>query len=152
MRAILQRVLRGSVTVEGKVVSSIGRGLVVLVGIEQSDTEKDAEFIGRKILNARLWENEESGKAWDRSVVDRKFELLIVSQFTLHAVMKGNKPDFHLSMKADQSKAFYEKFLARVRSAYEPAKVQEGEFGAMMTVDLANDGPVSIWLDSRTKE
>jgi len=99
-----------------------------------------------------LWDNEESGKAWDRSVVDCKFEVLIVSQFTLHAIMKGNKPDFHLAMKADQSKLFYDKFLGRVRSAYQQIKVQEGEFGAMMTVDLANDGPVSIWLDSRTKQ
>jgi D-tyrosyl-tRNA(Tyr) deacylase len=150
MKVVIQRVLKASVTVSNELVGSIQKGLCVLVGIARDDTDKDAEFIIRKILGIRLFEDAgvENSK-WNKSVVDRELEILCVSQFTLQSTLKGTKPDFHLAMGADQSKEFYDRFLQRLRNEYKSEKVQDGKFGAYMQVDIQNDGPVTIIIDSR---
>eukprot|EP01104_Vermistella_antarctica_P000253 TRINITY_DN1030_c0_g1_i2.p1 TRINITY_DN1030_c0_g1~~TRINITY_DN1030_c0_g1_i2.p1 ORF type:complete len:163 (-),score=26.84 TRINITY_DN1030_c0_g1_i2:1020-1508(-) len=148
MRAIIQRVTKASVSVDGKLISSIGKGLVVLVGITDGDDEKDAEYITRKTLNLRLWDGLENGKPWSSSVKQNDFELLIVSQFTLHAVLKGNRPDFHKSLHRDQSEPFFNRIVDRFRKDYKAEKIQSGEFGADMQVDLINDGPVTLTLET----
>lgn len=153
MRCVLQRVTGAKVEVDGEVVSQIGRGVVALVGLHESDTEKDSQYIVRKILNLRLWQNESSGKAWDQSVMQREYEVLLVSQFTLYGQPKGNKLDFHVAMPPQQAKAFYDTHvLAHARSLYRPDRVKDGVFGAMMEVDLVNDGPVTLILDSSKGE
>uniref|UniRef100_A0A6B2LP59 D-aminoacyl-tRNA deacylase n=1 Tax=Arcella intermedia TaxID=1963864 RepID=A0A6B2LP59_9EUKA len=146
MRVIIQRVLRGSVSVGGKQISSINRGLVVLVGIKAGDTEKDAQWICNKLLKARLWPKD--NKEWNISLQDQKYEILLVSQFTLYAVFKGLKPDFHNAMPPNEAKLFYNNFVDLVKKNYEPSLVKDGEFGAMMEVEIINDGPVSLTLDS----
>ncbi|XP_053708991.1 D-aminoacyl-tRNA deacylase 1 isoform X3 [Synchiropus splendidus] len=128
MRAVIQRVSRASVTVGGEQVSSIGPGLCVLLGISADDTQKDAEYMVRKILNLRLFEDEE-GRAWSRSVMDRHYEVLCVSQFTLQCILKGNKPDFHAAMPAALAQPFYQSILEKLRSSYRPESVR-GEAAA----------------------
>ncbi|KAG0612480.1 hypothetical protein M758_6G031200 [Ceratodon purpureus] len=135
--------------VDGKTVSEIGHGLLVLVGLLDSDTDVDSEFICRKILNMRLFQNEKTGKPWDQNVMQKNYEVLLVSQFTLYGVLKGNKPDFHVAMPPQLAKPFYESLVQRVRKAYKPDAVKDGVFGAMMKVHLVNDGPVTMNLDSR---
>jgi len=148
MKAVVQRVLSGSVSVEGEIVSSIGKGIVALVGIHKDDTPVEREYIVRKLLNLRLWEDEK-GRRWAKSAKDLGLELLCVSQFTLYHVMKGNKPDFHLAMGGELSKAFYQQFLADMKKGYgDSEKVKDGVFGAMMQVELVNDGPVTLELES----
>ena len=147
MRLVLQRVASGKVVVGGVTVGEIkGRGLLVLVGIADADDDKAAEWAVRKILGTRLWEDA-AGKAWARSVQQEGLEVLLVSQFTLHAVLKGNKPDFHHAMPPARSRPFWDKFVAAVSKKL-PGKVQQGQFGALMQVHLVNDGPVTITLDS----
>eukprot|EP01102_Stenamoeba_stenopodia_P001422 TRINITY_DN11234_c0_g1_i2.p1 TRINITY_DN11234_c0_g1~~TRINITY_DN11234_c0_g1_i2.p1 ORF type:complete len:216 (+),score=45.24 TRINITY_DN11234_c0_g1_i2:23-649(+) len=149
MRAIIQRVLNAAVVVDGVEVSSIGKGILVLVGITSTDTKADSSFIARKILSLRLWPSAD-GKPWNTSVSDNKYEVLLVSQFTLYATLKGNKPDFHKAMEPEKAKSFYEAFVKEVKQNYKsnPNAVQDGVFGAMMQVKLVNDGPVTITLDS----
>ncbi|XP_028273917.1 D-aminoacyl-tRNA deacylase 1 [Parambassis ranga] len=147
MRAIVQRVTKASVTVGEEQVSSIGRGLCVLLGISVEDTQRDAEYIVRKILNLRLFEDE-NGRAWSKSVMERDFEVLCVSQFTLQCILKGNKPDFHSAMPAELAQPFYSSILENMRSAYKPEHIKDGKFGACMQVHIQNDGPVTIELTS----
>ncbi|KXS20034.1 D-tyrosyl-tRNA deacylase [Gonapodya prolifera JEL478] len=149
MRLVLQRVSRASVTVDGETVSSIGRGICVLVGIAQDDQEKaDADVLAKKLLDIRMWPDGE--KAWAKGVRDIGGEVLCVSQFTLHARLnKGTKPDFSRAMKTAQAREFYETFLAKLRSLYDPEKIKDGVFGAMMSVEIVNDGPVTLVIDSR---
>ncbi|XP_072360197.1 D-aminoacyl-tRNA deacylase 1 [Scyliorhinus torazame] len=149
MKAIIQRVAKASVTVGEEQISSIGRGICVLLGISVEDTQKDMEYMVRKILNLRLFEDE-NGKHWCKSVMDKQYEILIVSQFTLQCVLKGNKPDFHLAMGAEQSETFYNGLLQHIRKAYKPELVKDGKFGAYMQVHIQNDGPVTIELESPT--
>jgi D-aminoacyl-tRNA deacylase len=152
MRAVIQRVLKASVTVSDEIISSISNGYCVLIGISRDDTEKDMDFIVKKILNIRLFEDVDENGAnnkWNKSVVDRDLEILCVSQFTLQSTLKGNKPDFHLAMSADSSKDFYFKFLQQMRSCYKPEKIKDGQFGAYMQVNIQNDGPVTIIIDSK---
>jgi D-aminoacyl-tRNA deacylase len=149
MRVIIQRVNSASVTVQEKVISKIGKGLLCLVGVGDDDTKEDSEFISRKILNLRLWDDKD-GKRWNKSVMDMKYEVLLVSQFTLYSVLKGNKPDFHKAMKPELSQEFFDTFVKEIKAKYEP--IQTGEFGAYMNVDLQNDGPITIVIDSRNKE
>ncbi|CAM6112643.1 unnamed protein product [Calypogeia fissa] len=149
MRAVLQRVLSARVEVEGRVVSSIGPGILVLVGLLDTDTEADAEYICRKILNTRLFPNEKTGKGWDLSVMQQNYEVLLVSQFTLYGQLKGNKLDFHVAMPPERAKPFYESLVQRVSNAYRADAVKDGLFGAMMQVHLVNDGPVTIQLDTQ---
>ncbi|XP_020575258.1 D-tyrosyl-tRNA(Tyr) deacylase [Phalaenopsis equestris] len=148
MRAIVQRVLSAGVEVEGRLVSEIGPGLLVLVGIHESDGEADADYICRKVLNMRLFPNEKSGKAWDQSVMQRNFGVLLVSQFTLYGILKGNKPDFHVAMPPNKAKEFYASLVEKFRKSYTADVVKDGIFGAMMKVNLVNDGPVTMQLDS----
>lgn len=147
MRAVVQRVIKASVSVDGEVVSSIGRGLCVLIGVCKDDTQKDIEWMVRKILKLRVFEDS-SGKRWTKSVTDYDYEILCVSQFTLYCTLKGNKPDYHLAMAADQSEVFYNDFLKQLRSAYKPDLVKDGKFGAYMKVNIENDGPVTIQLEA----
>eukprot|EP01132_Coremiostelium_polycephalum_P006690 gene6690-8276_t len=143
MRVVIQRVKNASVTVDGELVSSIGPGLMCLIGINREDEKKDQEWLLKKIIGAKLWPNEDKSKNWDRNVQQSGFEILFVSQFTLYGVMnKGTKPDFHLAMESARSKQFYDEFLEMARKAYNPDKIKDGKFGAMMDVQLVNDGPV----------
>ncbi|EGG25403.1 D-tyrosyl-tRNA deacylase [Cavenderia fasciculata] len=149
MRAVIQRVKQASVTVDGQVVSSIGPGLM---WITKEDTKVDCEYLLKKIFGLKLWPNPESDKSWDKSVKDLQYEVLFVSQFTLYATTsKGLKPDFHLAAGSEYSKAFYEEFLVDAKKIYNPERIKDGQFGAMMDVGLVNDGPVTISLDSKNK-
>ncbi|KAK3557141.1 hypothetical protein QTP70_024733 [Hemibagrus guttatus] len=147
MKAIIQRVIKASVTVGENHISSIGRGICVFVGISTQDTQKDVDYIVRKILNLRLFEDE-NGCAWNRNVMDKGFEVLCVSQFTLQCILKGNKPDFHSAMHADFAQPFYNNILEQLRIAYKPELIKDGQFGAYMQVHIQNDGPVTIYLES----
>jgi D-tyrosyl-tRNA(Tyr) deacylase len=150
MRAVIQRVTTASVTVNDSVISLIGNGLCVLVGIHDNDTAEDMEWISSKILDLRLFEKE--GKAWAGSAKELNLEVLCVSQFTLYAqINKGKKPDFHAAMKQDRSRDFYKAFLDMMKNKYDSTKIKDGEFGTYMKVDIQNDGPVTIILDSRDK-
>ncbi|XP_043335424.1 D-aminoacyl-tRNA deacylase 1 isoform X1 [Cervus elaphus] len=126
MKAVVQRVTRASVTVGGEQISAIGRGICVLLGISLEDTQKELEHMVRKILNLRVFEDE-SGKHWSKSVMDKQYEVLCVSQFTLQCVLKGNKPDFHLAMPAEQAESFYKGFLEQLRKAYRPELIKGDE-------------------------
>ncbi|KAJ7396608.1 D-tyrosyl-tRNA(Tyr) deacylase 1 [Pitangus sulphuratus] len=147
MKAIVQRVAQASVTVAGEQISSIGRGLCVLLGISLEDTQKELEHMVRKILNLRVFEDE-SGKHWSKSVMDKQYEVLCVSQFTLQCILKGNKPDYHMAMPTEQAECFYNNFLEQLRKAYKPELIKDGKFGAYMQVHIQNDGPVTIALES----
>ncbi|XP_077227923.1 D-Tyr-tRNA(Tyr) deacylase family protein [Tasmannia lanceolata] len=148
MRAVVQRVASASVEVEGRKISEIGPGLLVLVGLHESDVESDADYICRKVLNMRLFPNEKNGKSWDQSVMQRKFGVLLVSQFTLYGILKGNKPDFHVAMQPQRAKTFYDSLVDKFRKSYTTEAIKDGVFGAMMKVNLVNDGPVTMQLDS----
>ncbi|OJA17033.1 hypothetical protein AZE42_03557 [Rhizopogon vesiculosus] len=151
MRAVVQRVASASVSVDGKVISSISRGLMVLVGIGTDDTLTDVETLSSKILNIRVFDA--NGAMWKSSVKDIAGEVLCVSQFTLMAnTTKGNKPDFHRAMSTNSSKDLYAVFLEKMRQLYVPDRIQDGEFGAMMNVSLTNEGPVTLTLDTRKFE
>ncbi|XP_064365857.1 D-aminoacyl-tRNA deacylase 1 isoform X2 [Dromaius novaehollandiae] len=147
MKAVVQRVAQASVTVGNEQISSIGRGLCVLLGISLEDTQRELEHMVRKILNLRVFEDE-SGKHWSKSVMDKQYEVLCVSQFTLQCILKGNKPDYHMAMPTEQAECFYNNFLEQLRKAYKPELIKDGKFGAYMQVHIQNDGPVTIELES----
>jgi len=145
MKAILQRVLSASVTVDKEVVSSIGKGVLVFAAVAPGDTEKEVEALASKVLRMKLWDDEESGARWKHGVMDINAEVLCVSQFTLLAsTKKGSKPDFHGAMGGDDARRLYEHFFSKVQQGYKPEKVQNGVFQAMMEVALVNDGPVTL--------
>ncbi|XP_010686359.2 uncharacterized protein LOC104900595 [Beta vulgaris subsp. vulgaris] len=148
MRAVVQRVTSATVEVEGRIVSEIGPGLLVFIGILESDCDSDSNYICRKVLNMRLFPNENTGKAWDQSVVQKSYEVLLVSQFTLYGTLKGNKPDFHVAMPPQRAKPFYESLVEKFGKSYNPTLIKDGVFGAMMKVNLVNDGPVTLQLES----
>ncbi|XP_059663843.1 uncharacterized protein LOC132309564 isoform X1 [Cornus florida] len=148
MRAVVQRVASASVEVEGRTISEIGPGLLVLVGLHDSDADSDADYICRKVLNMRLFPNEKTGKTWDQNVMQRDYGVLLVSQFTLYGILKGNKPDFHVAMSPERAKPFYASLVDKFQKSYNPDAVKDGIFGAMMKVNLVNDGPVTMQLDS----
>ncbi|KAL0442697.1 UNVERIFIED_CONTAM: D-aminoacyl-tRNA deacylase [Sesamum latifolium] len=155
MRAVVQRVASASVEVEGRTVSAIGPGLLVLVGLHETDVEADAEYICRKVLNMRLFPNEKTGKTWDQNVISSFSATcypcsynLTLSQFTLYGVLKGNKPDFHVAMPPEAAKPFYTSLVEKIQKAYRVDAVKDGVFGAKMKVNLVNDGPVTMQLDS----
>ncbi|XP_068324755.1 uncharacterized protein [Pyrus communis] len=150
MRAVVQRVASASVEVEGRIVSEIGPGLLVLVGLHDSDSTSDADYICRKVLNMRLFPNESTGRGWDQNVMQRNYEVLLVSQFTLYGILKGNKPDFHVAMPPQKAKPFYVSVVESFRNSYKPDAVKDGVFGAMMKVNLVNDGPVTMQIDSQS--
>eukprot|EP00803_Ostreobium_quekettii_P011648 evm.model.scf_1036.7 EVM.evm.TU.scf_1036.7 scf_1036:44159-46661(-) len=148
MRAVLQRVKSASVEVDGAVVSQIGAGVLCFVGITKSDTAKELEYICRKILNTRLWPDDEKGKAWDQNVQQIGGEVLLVSQFTLYGRLNGNKLDFSRAMSPQPARDFYDNFVEQMKRAYVPERVKDGIFGAMMNVALVNDGPVTLIIDT----
>ncbi|ORY90134.1 D-Tyr tRNAtyr deacylase-like domain-containing protein [Leucosporidium creatinivorum] len=152
VKAVIQRVRNASVTVDGKVVSSIGRGLMVLVGIGTNDTAYEMGWLSQKLLAMKLFpDNAEESWGWKKGVAEIEGEVLCVSQFTLCAnVKKGSKPDFHGAMPGETSKQMYDDFLADLRSKYKADRIFDGQFGAMMDVQLINDGPATILLDSTT--
>lgn len=149
MRAVVQRVFKGSVNAEGETVGSIGEGLAVLLGISRDDDRKDSDFIIRKLLTLKLFG--EGDKRWQKSVKEAGLELLIISQFTLCHTFKGTKPDFHLSMGAEQSKPFFDEFVERLKKEYAADKVQTGKFGCHMDIELKLDGPVTLVIDTPNK-
>lgn len=151
MRAVLQRVKSASVTVDGVLISEIGKGLLVLAAVSKDDTEKDVESMANKILKAKLWDDTEKDPVarWKLGVREIEGEILCVSQFTLLASMKkGNKPDFHQSANGLKAKTLYHAFFKRMGELYTPDKVKDGVFAAMMDVALVNDGPVTIQIDT----
>ncbi|KAK1414550.1 hypothetical protein QVD17_30296 [Tagetes erecta] len=148
MKAVVQRVASASVEVDGRMVSAIGAGLLVLVGVHELDTHSDVDYICRKVLNMRLFPNEQNGKTWDQNVMQKNYEVLLVSQFTLYGILKGNKPDFHLAMPPDKAKSMYASLVQTFQTTYKSNAVKDGVFGAMMKVNLVNDGPVTMQLES----
>jgi D-tyrosyl-tRNA(Tyr) deacylase len=150
MRVVIQRVAHASVTIDGVVKSAIGQGLLVLVGFEAADTAEDVAWTTRKLLGLRIFDDEAG--VMNRSVLDVGGEVLIVSQFTLHAMTaKGNRPFYIRAAGHDVAIPLYEQFLASV-SAGLGKEVGSGRFGADMKVELLNDGPVTICMDSKNKE
>ena len=145
MKAVIQRVKRASVEVEGNIVGSCGEGFLVLLGVAEGDTEREAEMLCRKIVNLRIFQDE-AGKM-NRSLLDIDGEMLVVSQFTLLANYRhGNRPDFLASAKPDEANRLYEYFKSLAQK--ELRRVESGIFGADMKVELLNDGPVTIVMDS----
>jgi D-tyrosyl-tRNA(Tyr) deacylase len=150
MRAVIQRVTHASVTIEGTVRSSIATGLLVLVGIEDADTPEDIEWLSGKIVNLRIF-NDEAG-VMNLSVKDVDGGILLVSQFTLHAATKkGNRPSYIRASKPDIAVPLYEKMIDRL-TADLGKLIGTGEFGADMKVELLNDGPVTIIIDTKSRE
>lgn len=150
MRLLIQRVLNASVRIKGVEHSRIGKGLLVLVGIENSDTQEDIDWLTGKLLRLRIFDDENGVMNLD--VQQTEGEIMVVSQFTLFAsTKKGNRPSYIRSAPEAFSRPMYEKFVAAVE-ATSGKKVATGEFGADMKVELVNDGPVTIWIDSHNKE
>jgi D-tyrosyl-tRNA(Tyr) deacylase len=147
MRVVLQRVNASRVTVEGRVVGKIGRGLNLLVGIADTDTEAELDWMARKCLDLRLFPNPEgSADRWELSVQDISGELLVVSQFTLYGdCRKGRRPSFSRSAAPEPAQRLYEQFVEKLRQS--GLRVETGEFGAMMQVAIDNDGPVTLLLE-----
>ncbi len=150
MRVTIQRVSEASVTIDGQVKSSIGKGLLVFAGFEEADTQEDLEWMSSKIVNLRIFQDE--NEQMNLSVKDVNGDIIIVSQFTLHALTKkGNRPSFIRAAKPDVAIPLYEKFILQVEKDLE-RKIGTGEFGADMKVALINDGPVTINIDSKNRE
>ena len=150
MRVTIQRVSEASVIINGQVKSSIGNGLLVLAGFEEADTQEDLEWMSSKIVNLRIFQD--GNEQMNLSVKDVNGDIIIVSQFTLHALTKkGNRPSFIRAAKPDVAIPLYEKFILQVEKDLE-RKIGTGEFGADMKVALINDGPVTINIDSKNKE
>ena len=149
MRVVIQRVTTSQVEVNEQVIGNIGRGLNLLVGIAATDTEAELEWMERKCLELRLFPDGESGR-FDRSVLDIKGELLVISQFTLYGdCRKGRRPSFDQAAAPETAQALYEKFVAKLRLS--GLRVETGQFGAMMQVSITNDGPVTILLEREAK-
>ena len=150
MKTVTQRVQYASVTIDGVVKSKIGRGLLILVGIEDRDTQEDINWLCKKICNLRIFDDEQG--VMNRSVMDVDGEILVVSQFTLQAsTKKGNRPSYIRASKPEVAIPMYESFCAEMGIQL-GKEVQTGTFGADMKVELLNDGPVTILIDSQNKE
>lgn len=150
MRAVIQRVTQASVTINNVVKSSIQNGLLVLVGIEDADTAEDIEWLSSKIINLRIFDDE--NQVPNISVKDMEGDILLVSQFTLHAATKkGNRPSYIKASKPDIAIPLYEKMIAQLEKDL-GRKIFTGEFGADMKVNLLNDGPITIFIDTKNKE
>ena len=145
MRGVVQRVKRASVSVDDNIISKIDKGIMLLLGIEANDDEKDLEYIIKKVSKLRIFDDEEG--VMNKSLLDYGLEILVVSQFTLYGdARKGNRPSYIRSAKFDDGIILYEKFIEEMKKL--GIKVSVGEYGADMDVELINDGPVTILLDS----
>jgi D-tyrosyl-tRNA(Tyr) deacylase len=150
MRAVIQRVSRASVTIEGITRSAIGKGILVLVGIEDADTMEDIEWLCGKLVNLRIFNDDEG--VMNVSVKDIGGDILLVSQFTLHAsTKKGNRPSYIRASKPDIAIPLYEKIITRLTTDL-GKPIGTGKFGADMKVELLNDGPVTILIDTKSRE
>ncbi len=150
MKVVIQRVSEASVTIEGIVKGTIGKGLLVLVGIEDADTNEDVEWLCSKTINLRVFDDENG--VMNKSVIDIDGDILLISQFTLHAsTKKGNRPSYIKASKPDFAIPMYEKTIAQLEKDL-GKKIQTGSFGADMKVGLINNGPVTIIIDSKNKE
>ena len=146
MRALIQRVSRAKVSIEGKVVGEIGTGLLIFVGIGQADSESECTKMAEKISKMRIFEDSDGKMNMD--VIQRGACALIVSQFTLYAdTRKGNRPSFVAAARPEEAIRLYRYFVDQIKSILGENKVAEGVFGAMMDVELINEGPVTIWVD-----
>ena len=150
MRLLIQRVSEASVTIYSQIKSSIAKGLLLLVGIEETDTQVDIDFLCKKTVNLRIFDDENG--VMNKSVLETGGEILVVSQFTLHAsTKKGNRPSYIKAAKPEVSIPLYEQFCQAL-SEMLGKPIQTGEFGADMQVELINDGPVTIWIDSKNRD
>ena len=150
MIAVIQRVSESSVTIDGQIKAAIGQGLMILIGIEEADNHEDIEWLSRKIVNMRIFEDSEG--VMNRSLLDIDGEALVISQFTLHAsTKKGNRPSYIKAAKPDVAIPLYETFKAQL-TADLGKSIGSGEFGADMKVALINDGPVTILIDTKDKK
>jgi D-aminoacyl-tRNA deacylase len=151
MRLVIQRVHSASVSVEGQEVARIGPGILALVGLQHEDTLADLIDGCRQLVKAKLWDNN-NGKPWKQSVVQKNYEILLVSQFTLYGTLSRSKytPDYQHAMKSIPAHVLYETFYQLVAAELPPGRTQSGVFGAMMDVQLNNDGPVTLILESAT--
>ena len=149
MRVLIQRVSNASVNINGAKKSEIDNGLLIFVGIENEDTEEDIKYLCNKIINLRIFDDENG--VMNDSVMQVNGQILVISQFTLHAnTRKGNRPSYIEAAKPDISIPLYEQFCKQLE-AQSKIKVSTGEFGADMKISLINDGPVTIWIDSKNK-
>ena len=161
MKTVIQRVISASVTIESKIVAEIQKGLLILVGIEDADSQEDIDWLVSKIVNLRIFLSPtpalpkgegEKNQVMNISVKDIDGEIIVVSQFTLHAsTKKGNRPSYIKASKPEIANPIYENFLQKLRFEFGKA-IQTGVFGADMQVSLVNDGPVTIVIDSKNKE
>ncbi|WP_054851927.1 D-aminoacyl-tRNA deacylase [Olleya sp. ITB9] len=150
MKAVIQRVSKASVTINNTEVASINNGLLVLLGIVLEDTEEDINWLVKKITNCRIFNDD--NQVMNLSLLDTKGEVIVVSQFTLHAsTKKGNRPSYIKAARPEVAIPLYETFIKNLQSVL-PSKVQTGQFGADMKVRLLNDGPITIIMDSKNKE
>lgn len=150
MRVVIQRTTHASVTINGQQKSAIGKGMLILVGIEDSDSTEDIDWLCRKIVNLRIFDDENG--VMNRSILETKGDILVVSQFTLHAsTKKGNRPSYIRAARPEISVPLYEQFCSALGLAL-GKPVETGEFGADMKVELLNDGPVTICIDTKNKE
>lgn len=150
MRAVVQRVKKASVTVSNKVISDIEKGYLILIGIAADDTQEDIDWLTSKIAKLRVFADEND--AMNRSIIDIQGEVLVVSQFTLHAsTKKGNRPSFIKAARPEIAIPLYETFITQLQQLI-PKKIKTGSFGAMMDIALINDGPVTIVYDTKQKE
>ena len=149
MRALIQRVKSGSVEVDNQIISKINQGIVLLIGIEDSDDFDDIDWICKKVSQLRIFDDE--GKVMNKSLLDIDGEILIISQFTLHAMTKkGNRPSYIRAAKSDYAKKVYDQFLTLMENKLNK-KPYAGVFGADMLVKIENDGPVTIMIDSKNR-
>lgn len=150
MRLLIQRVTRAAVHIGGQTRSSIGEGMLLLVGIEDKDNEEDIAFLCKKTVNLRIFDD--GNGVMNRSILENGGDILVVSQFTLHAsTKKGNRPSYIRAAKPDISVPLYKQFCSTLSEMLQKT-VATGEFGADMQVELVNDGPVTIWIDSKNRE
>ncbi|MBN8675547.1 MAG: D-tyrosyl-tRNA(Tyr) deacylase [Chitinophagales bacterium] len=150
MRAVIQRVSKASVTIDGSMYGQIGTGLLVLLGIEDADTPEDIEWLSSKVVNLRIFDD--AAGVMNESVKDKNGDILLVSQFTLHAsTKKGNRPSYIKASKPDIAIPLYEKMIQQLTNDL-GREIKTGSFGADMKVELLNDGPVTIIIDTKNKE
>ena len=143
MKFVIQRVTKGCVRVEGQIVGQIGKGLMILVGLTEGDTEEYIDHVVDKFLNIKLFDDEK-GARWKESIKSLGLDLLLISQFTLYNTLKGNKPDFHFAMEGNKANELFDKIVKRAKEKYDEKKVQTGKFGEHMFIEMECDGPVTI--------